>query len=60
MTGVVALLIAKRPGVGRDDVAGLLAGSRSKDGGSINACRALARMLGRTGCHDGAAAQNTP
>ena len=60
VTGVIALLIAERPGIGREDVAGLLVGSRNEDGGSVNACRALARMLGRPGCHDGAAAQNTP
>ncbi len=60
VSGVVALMIAKRPGIGRDDVAGLLAGSRMEDGASINACRALAEMLGRTGCRDRAAAQLVP
>ena len=58
VTGVIALLVAERPGIGRDDVASLLAGSRNDDSSSINACRALARMLERAGCHGGAAAQN--
>ena len=58
-TGVIALLIAARPGLDHDDVAGLLAGSRGKDGGSINACRALATMLGSNGCHNGQKAQQT-
>jgi subtilisin family serine protease len=58
-TGVIALLIAARPGLDIDDVAGLLAGSRGKDGGSINACRALATMLGSKGCQNGKTAQQT-
>ena len=58
VTGVIALLIAERPGIGRDDVVGLLADSRAEDGRSVNACRALAQMLGRPGCRDGAAAHN--
>ncbi len=60
VSGVVALMIAERPGIGRDDVAGLLADSRAEEGGSVNACRALAQMLGRPGCRDGAAAHNAP
>ena len=60
VSGVVALMIAERPGIGRDDVASLLAGSRKEDGGSINACRALAEMLGRTGCREAAAVHNLP
>ena len=58
VTGVIALLIAENPGLGRDDVADLLAGSRGEDGGSVNACRALAKMLGRTACSDGTSGRN--
>lgn len=60
VTGVIALMIAERPDISHDDVVGLLSGSRSKDNGSVNACRALAKMLGRTGCRDGVTASNTP
>ena len=58
VTGVIALLIAEKPGLGHDDLTGLLSGSRSEDGGSVNACRALAKMLGRTGCSDGTTARS--
>ncbi len=58
VTGVIALLIAERPGLAHDDVTGLLSGSRGKDGGSVNACRALAKMLGRSACSDSTAARN--
>ncbi len=58
VTGVIALMIAERPGISHDDVVSLLAGSRSEDGGSVNACRALAKMLGRTGCRNGVTAHN--
>ncbi len=60
VTGVIALMIAERPGIGRDDVVAFLTGSRAEDGRSVNACRALAQMLDRPGCRDGAAAHNLP
>lgn len=58
VTGVIALMMAARPGVSQDDVVSLLAGSRAEGKGSINACRALAKLLDRTGCLDGVAASN--
>ena len=45
VTGVIALLIAQRPELGHDDLARLLATSRSAGEESINACRALASLL---------------
>lgn len=60
VTGVIALMIAERPGISNDDVVGLLAASRTENGGSVNACRALAKMLGRTGCRNGVTAQVLP
>lgn len=58
VTGVIALLIAERPGLGHDELAALLAGSRGEDGGSVNACRALAKLLGRSACRDRTTAHN--
>ena len=58
VTGVIALLIAEKPGLGHDDLTSLLSGSRGKDGGSVNACRALAKMLGRAACTDGTTARS--
>lgn len=58
VTGVIALMIAKRPGISHEDLVGLLSDSRSEDGGSVNACRALTKMLGRTGCRNGVTAYN--
>lgn len=55
VTGVIALMIAQRPGIGHDDVTGLLAASGGEDGGSVNACRVLAKMLDRPACQDMAA-----
>ena len=60
VTGVIALMVAARPGIGHDDLVGLLGGSRAEEGGSINACRALATMLGRMGCGDSVTARNAP
>ncbi|MDH3532893.1 MAG: S8 family serine peptidase [Gammaproteobacteria bacterium] len=55
VSGVVALLIAKQSDLGRDHVSALLADSRTAAGRSINACRALARLLQRSGCRDDSA-----
>lgn len=57
VTGIVALLIAKQPGLTRDDVNSLLADSRATTGRSVNACRALARLLRRSGCREESAAR---
>lgn len=58
VSGVIALLIAKRPRLDSMEVSRLLAASRMHTGASVNACRALAQMLGHTGCRGMAAASN--
>ena len=60
VTGVVALMLAARPGIGLDEVARLLSDSSAEYGGSVNACRVLAKMLQQPGCRDVAAAYNGP
>jgi len=57
VSGIVALLVAERPGLGNDDVTRLLVDSRA-GGVSVNACRALAHLLRRSGCRDDTTAQN--
>ena len=52
VSGIVALLLAKRPGLNHDDISALLVSSRTSASGSVNACRALARLLQRSGCRD--------
>ena len=59
VSGVIALLVAERPGLGRDDVQSLLMHSQADPDAPVNACRALAQLLGRAGCADGAAARNS-
>ena len=60
VSGVIALLIAERPKLHRDDVATLLADSRAAPQASVNACRALAQLLGQTGCRDDATTGKHP
>ena len=50
VSGIVALLVAKQPQLTRDEIFGLLVESRASLDASVNACRALARLLTRTGC----------
>ena len=50
VSGIVALLFSKRPGLSHADVQALLIDSRGNNDGSVNACRALARLLQRSGC----------
>ena len=52
VSGIVALLLAKRPGLSRGEVSRLLTDSRSGVDTSVNACRALAELLQRSGCRD--------
>ena len=59
VTGIVALLVAKQPGLSRDDVNTLLVDSRATAGRSVNACRALARLLQRSGCREESAARQS-
>jgi len=58
VSGVIALLVAERPGIGRDEVRILLAESQAEPQASVNACRALAQLLGRAGCREDVAARN--
>jgi subtilisin family serine protease len=58
VSGVVALIIAERPDLGHEDIATLLAASVPPGNGSINACRALASLLQRSGCRDNATVRN--
>lgn len=55
ISGVIALLVARQPGLNRDEVNTLLVDSRPMVGKSVNACRALARLLQQSGCRDDAA-----
>ncbi len=50
VSGIVALLVARRPGLSRDEVTTLLLDSRPTIGRYVNACRALAQLLQRSGC----------
>jgi len=52
VSGIVALLVASRPGLTNDEVSALLIDSRPTAGEFVNACRALAQLLERTGCRD--------
>lgn len=52
VSGIVALLLAKQPDLGTGDVSRLLTDSRAGAGGSVNACRALAELLQRSGCRN--------
>jgi subtilisin family serine protease len=52
VSGIVALLVASRPGLTSDEVGALLLDSQPTSGESVNACRALAQLLERTGCRD--------
>jgi hypothetical protein len=56
VSGIVALLLAKRPDLSRGEVGRLLIDSRAGSGASVNACRALAELLQRYGCRDQAIA----
>ncbi len=58
VSGVIALLVAERPGLAGNDIRALLARSQSGPETSVNACRALAQLLARAGCADGAAANH--
>lgn len=50
VSGVVALLLSRRPDLGLDEIATLLIDSQSTLSRSVNACRALADLLGESGC----------
>ena len=50
VSGIAALLVAQRPDLTSDEINSLLVASRATVGQSVNACRALAELLQRTGC----------
>jgi subtilisin family serine protease len=50
VSGIVALLVARQPGLTSNEVKALLVHSQSGGGESVNACRALAELLAETGC----------
>ena len=50
VSGIAALLLAMRPALSGADVDRLLLASRSEGRDYVNACRALAELLGHTGC----------
>ena len=60
VSGVVALLVAERPKLAIDEINRLLTASRTTLGASVNACRALAQLLQRSGCREEAAAKIAP
>ena len=60
VSGVIALLMAKRPGLRREDVEALLVRSQTAPQSQVNACRALAQLLGEAGCRDDAMVRRSP
>ena len=50
VSGIVALLLARRPTLTSERIGQLLTASRPTDTASVNACRALAQLLQRDGC----------
>ena len=50
VSGIVALLVARQPGLTPDQIKALLVHSQSAGGEFVNACRALAELLAETGC----------
>jgi subtilisin family serine protease len=50
VSGIVALLVASRPGLTSNEVSKLLLDSRPTAGTSVNACRALAQLMQKSGC----------
>ncbi len=50
VSGIVALLVSEQPSLTPAQVQSILSASRHSDTESVNACRALAQLLNRTGC----------
>lgn len=50
VSGVIALLVASRPQLSRQEVSALLASAGRAGGSSVSACRALALLMEREGC----------
>lgn len=52
VSGIAALLVARKPGLTSKQISTLLVASRQSVNQSVNACRALAELLQRSGCRD--------
>ncbi len=52
VSGIVALLVARRPDLGNEQIKMLLVASRPTVHQSVNACRALATLLQKSGCRN--------
>ncbi len=59
VSGIVALLVARRPGLTSNQISTLLMASRPTVDESVNACRALAQLLRRSGCKSSEAISQT-
>ncbi len=59
VSGIVALLVARRPGLTSSQISSLLMASRPTVHESVNACRALAQLLQRSGCKPSEAISQT-
>lgn len=59
VSGIVALLVARRPGLTSKQISTLLVASRPTVDESVNACRALAQLLQRSGCRSSEAVSQT-
>ncbi|MFB3125631.1 MAG: S8 family serine peptidase [Woeseiaceae bacterium] len=59
VSGIVALLVARRPGLTSSQISSLLMASRPTVDESVNACRALAQLLQRSGCKPSEAISQT-
>jgi subtilisin family serine protease len=59
VSGIVALLVARRPGLTSNQISTLLMASRPTVDESVNACRALAQLLQRSGCKSSEAISQT-
>jgi subtilisin family serine protease len=59
VSGIVALLVARRAGLTSSQISSLLMASRPTVDESVNACRALAQLLQRTGCRSSKAVSQT-
>lgn len=61
VSGVIALLVAVEPDLGAQEINSLLMTSRASGAGPVNACRAIALLLGTSGCNEsvGNQADNT-
>ena len=59
VSGIAALLVARQPGLTSNQINTLLMASRPTMDQSVNACRALAELLQRTGCRSGEAESQT-